>query len=305
MRILVTGADGFLGRGLVAALPNAYPDAERIVLTDRAFSATGSAAMEIVPGDLGDPDFIDRLVEPGFDLVFHLASIPGGLAESEQALGHRVNLIAPLGLANKVASQRPGATFVFASSIAVYGELGQKPVTVATGCRPLLTYGAHKLMTETLLSDMTRRGALSAVSLRFPGIVARPPTESGHGSAFMSKLFHAVRAGEAYDCPVPADSRCWWMSRAAAVRVLLHAAGRDHSWPSVIQPSVLHATIKDVADATSRVTGQASRVRFGSDLALQRIFGAMPALDAREATYLGFQADADLNMLATAALSGD
>ena len=71
MRILVTGADGFLGRGLVAALPNAYPDAERIVLTDRAFSGAVSSAMEIMPGDLGDPYFDDRLVEPGFDLVFH------------------------------------------------------------------------------------------------------------------------------------------------------------------------------------------------------------------------------------------
>ena len=305
MRILVTGADGFLGRGLVAALPDAYPDARSIVVTDRRFSGTALPAMEAVPGDLADPDFIDHLLEPGFDLVFHLASIPGGLAEREQTLGYNINLIAPLRLAQKLTEKCPGATLIFASSIAVYGALGQEPVTVDAGCRPLLTYGAHKLMTETLLSDMTRRGALSAVSLRFPGIVARPPTESGHGSAFMSQLFHAIRAGETYECPVPADSLCWWMSRPAAVKVLLHAAGRHDSRPAVIQPPVLHATVSQVVDATSRVTGKEPHVRFGTDLERQRLFGAIPALDAREAISLGFRADADLDMLAKAALSGD
>jgi D-erythronate 2-dehydrogenase len=305
MRILVTGADGFLGCGLVDALPKAYPHAQRIVLTDRAFSTFEPCSMERIPGDLGDPEFLDQLLEQVFDLVFHLASIPGGLAEREQTLGYKVNLIASLGLAEKLAQHRPGATLVFASSIAVYGELGDKAANVDTPCHPLLTYGAHKLMTEQLLSDMTRRGALGAVSIRFPGIVARPPTESGHGSAFMSELFHKIQAGDAYECPVPGDSHCWWMSRNAAVNVLLHAATRDKTWPTVIQPPVLHATVKDVVDATSQMTGKTSRIRFGTDVALQRIFGAMPPLDASEAISLGFRADSNLDTLARAALSGD
>lgn len=57
-----------------------------------------------------------------------------------------------------------------------------------------------------------------------------------------------------------------------------------------------------MADPTSRVTGLTSRIRFGTDVVLQRIFRAMPPLDAREAISLGFQADADLDMLANAAL---
>lgn len=306
MRILVTGANGFLGRGLVSALPKAYPDARCIVLTDRAFAtAEASGGMTLMPGDLADPDFLDRLIEPGFDLVFHLASVPGGLAEREQALGHQVNLLATLSLIEKLAGRRQGLRFVFASSIAVYGELGQEPVTEATACQPQLTYGAHKWMTEILLSDMTRRNILSAISLRFPGLVARPATESGHGSAFMSNIFHSIATGQPYHCPVSADSRCWWMSREAAIRVLLQGAGGAKSWPSVIQPPVLEATVKGVADAVARVTGHAAQVTYGDDATLQRIFGAMPPLHANAALSLGFQADVDLDALVKAALSGD
>lgn len=309
MRILVTGADGFLGRGLAAQLAKAYSHASRLVLTDRAFAGPASSGAETIAGDLGDTHFIDELLSPGFDLVFHLASVPGGLAETEQDQGHSANLLAPLALARGVAVQRPGARFVFASSIAVYGDLGDAVVTPETRPAPLLTYGAHKLMLEILLSDMSRRGALSAISLRFPGIVARPPSESGHGSAFMSQIFHRIAAGDAYDCPVPATSTCWWMSRRAAIAALLHAAHMPipapTRTPTVIQPPVLHASVHAVSEAIARAVGKPARIGWGDDSRLQRLFGTMPPLDARAAHDLGFLADADLDRLATAALSGE
>ncbi|MDH4414129.1 MAG: NAD-dependent epimerase/dehydratase family protein [Rhizobium sp.] len=305
MRILVTGAGGFLGRGLIARIADALPQARRIVLTDRVVEGLGGAGVDTIAGDLSDPAFRRALLDPGFDLVFHLASIPGSLAEREQGLGLSVNLLAPIGLAEDVAARQPGARFVFASSIAVYGNLGEDTVTGATACQPELTYGAHKRMTEVLLSDMTRRGALSAISLRFPGLVARPATESGHGSAFMSQIFHQIAAGTPYACPIAADSTCWWMSRPAAVETLLWAARLADPGTTVVQPPVLHADLTSVAAATARITGQAARIDWGNDPVLRQIFGAMPPLDASPALALGFRADADLDALARAALSGD
>jgi D-erythronate 2-dehydrogenase len=305
MRILVTGANGFLGRGLSARLAEAYPDASRLVLTDRELPPTFGSGIECIAGNLADPDVLAALLEPGFDLVFHLASIPGSLAEREQDLGRRVNLLAPIELASQVAARRPGARFVFASSIAVYGALNGQTVTEATPLAPAITYGAHKHMMETLLSDMTRQKALSALSIRFPGIVARPPTESGHGSAFMSLIFHRIAAGEDYQCPVPAESTCWWMSRAAAIKTLLHAAKIGDEVAGVVQPPALYACIGDVAAATAGVNGRQMRISWGHDEALRQLFGAMPPLDASRALSLGFRADANLETLAKAALSGD
>ena len=305
MRILVTGADGFLGRGLVNRLASDLADDAQLVLTDRAFSRHVPAGAVAMTGDLGNPDFLADLLERGFDRVFHLASVPGGLAEREQDLGHRANLEAPLALARGVAARKPGARFVFASSIAVYGDLKQELVTEGTPPAPLLTYGAHKLMTEILLSDMTRRGALSAISLRFPGIVARPETESGHGSAFMSQLFHRIAAGRDYDCPIAAESTCWWMSRQAAVSALLHAAEIETPCVTVVQPPVLHADLHSVSQAIAGVTGKQAQIRWGADEEIRRIFGSQPPLDAMPAIALGFRADADLKALAENALSGE
>ena len=305
MRVLVTGADGFLGRGLAARLATWLPQDATLVLTDRSIAKSPVAGAEAVAGDLADPVFRAGLLNPGFDLVFHLASVPGSLAERQQEAGLQVNLHAPISLATEVAAHRPGARFVFASSIAVYGALSGETVTQATPTSPLITYGAHKLMMELLLADMTRRGAVSGISVRFPGIVARPLSESGHGSAFMSQIFHHIADGRRFACPVPAESTCWWMSRQAAVEVLLTAAGLEDRVASVIQPPVLHASIRDVAAATARVTGRPALIDWGEDETLRRLFGAMPPLDATTATSLGFRADADLEALAHAALSGD
>lgn len=305
MRVLVTGAGGFLGRGLAQELANSRSRLSRLVLTDIAFSTEAPPGAEEVKGDLGEAGFLETLLESGFDLVFHLASVPGALAEKTPDLGYRTNVIASLELARRLAAARPQAKLVFASSIAVYGDLCGQTVTENTSIAPRLSYGAHKQMTEICLSDMTRRGELSAISLRLPGIVARPPAQSGHGSAFMSLIFHRIAAGEAYECPVPATASCWWMSRSAAVSALLHAASIGSATPTVVQPPVLHGTIGDVAAAVERITGRRARIEWGSDADLTRLFGAMPPLDASASLSLGFRADKDMDALARAALQGE
>ncbi len=304
MRVLITGASGFLGRGLAARAAQSLKGLTSLTLTDRAQTATVPAGALSKPGDLSDPAFLDDLLAPGFDIVFHLASIPGSLAEQEPEAGNRVNLLAPIALARGVAKASPGARFVFASSIAVYGQTGGAPVNESTATAPALTYGAHKLMTEILLSDLTRRGELSAVSLRLPGIVARPKQESGHGSAFMSLLFHHASAGEDWNCPVPGSSTCWWMSREAAASVMIRAASLPAGNASVIQPPALHATVQEVAEAAARVTGKPSGAHWGDNETLRRIFGAMPPLDASRALSLGFAPAETPEALARAALSG-
>src|SRR6185437_13402548 len=139
MRILVTGAAGYIGSALVQAL------------TGREVIGTDQSAPAAVLGNIAYPQFARSLITPEIGTVFHLASLVSGGAEQNFELGTKVNLDATRDLleACRMAGHCP--KFVFASSIAVYGGALPDPVTDDTPAAPRISYGAQKLMCETLI----------------------------------------------------------------------------------------------------------------------------------------------------------
>jgi len=312
-RVLITGAAGFVGARLTSRLCVPGTGVEHLVLVDRAGAPTSGAA-HWMEGDLADAGFIERLAAERCDTVFHLASLPGGVAEREPALGRRINLDATLDLFDAVARHAPptGArpVVVFASSIAVYGTGMLAVVDDLTPLRPPLSYGAHKRMAEIALADHSRRGELDGRSIRLPGIVARPRGPAGQASAFMSELLHALAAGERFTCPVSADAISWWMSAECAVRNLLHAARMEASaqppgrtW----QLPVLHLSLAEVVRALAEKFGEerSGLVTYSPDRALEAVFGRYPPLDDRLARLAGFVDDGTPLKLVESALHND
>lgn len=316
MRVLVTGAGGFIGATLLALLhERGAVGGQRIARLAAADQRLGGlpAGVEPLAGDLGAPALQQAIAAFAPDVVFHLAAVPGGAAEADYALGRRVNLDATLALFETLAAQKAtrGAgrppVVVYASTIAVYGTPLPAQVGPDTPLHPPLSYGAHKLACEVLLADFTRRGVLDGRALRLPGIVARPRGPSGLISAFMSELLHALAAGEPFTCPVGPEATAWWMSARRCAENLLHAAAMDVSaadagraWPL----PVLRLSIAEVVQALAAQYGadRIALVHYAPQPAVEAVFGRYPPLDDRAPRALGLRDDGTAQALVQRAL---
>ena len=305
-RVAVTGAQGFIGQALVRALCARHGSdslLELLLIDQVKPSAEELKDAQYFQGAFHDKAALQALKSFQPDVVYHLASVPGALAEKEQALGRAVNLDGTQALIDALAglfsqAKKP-VRFVFASSVAVYGALDpESPCLEDQRPSPKLTYGTHKLIIELYLADLSRRGLLDAVSLRLPGIVARPPTKTGHGSAFMSDIFHYILNQEPYQCPVSLEACCWWLSRLCCVENLMHAADintTDLPAHRTVQMPAITARVQEVVDVicTDRKVAS-SKLGFHPDENREALFGRSPVLMTPEAERLGFRHDGDM-----------
>lgn len=306
MHILITGAAGMIGRKLVERLVhdgslNGKP-IEALTLAD----VVAPEKPENFPGkidirtvDLPAPGVAEQLIAAEPDVIFHLAGVVSGEAETNFAKGYRVNLDGLLFLLEAIRKTGSGyhPKLVFSSSMAVYGAPFPESIPDDFHLTPLTSYGTQKSICELLLADYTRRGFLDGVGIRLPSICVRPGKPNKAASGFFSGIIREPLAGQEAILPVSDTILHTHASPRSAVGFLLHGAAltREQLGPRInlTMPGVC-CTIGEQIAALRRVAGDkvAARIRHQPDEMIIRIVGGWPhRMDASRARQLGFQVE--------------
>ncbi len=302
MRVVVTGASGFLGRRLVRALLSrgslCGETVEQVTAFDTAPDGIPDGRVRAIAGDIADPAQIAGLIDEQTSAVFHLAAVVSGQAEQEFDLGMAVNVRAFEALLERIRAVAPTARLVTTSSVAVFGGALPAVVPDSQAWEPQSSYGMQKAVCDLLLAEYSRRGFVDGRSLRMPTIVVRPGTPNRAASSFASGIIREPVHGVGAACPVAAETALWVMSPGQAVRNILHGAELPAAAlpRRVLNMPGLSVTVAAMLQALRRVCGDAAadRVRMQPDPAIQAIVGSWPgAFAAESARALGFTADAD------------
>lgn len=169
MRILVTGASGFIGAALCREL---LARGHAVRGTVRRLTAQADMPPGMQPALVQDiaGDFDRRNLLEGIDAVVHLAAIAHRAAGEGEL--RRVNVEAPVRLAEAAAGR--ARRFVFMSSIKVHGEdSGASAFSEADAHRPEDDYGRSKADAERALEAVAARSGTELVLVR-PPIVYGP-----------------------------------------------------------------------------------------------------------------------------------
>ena len=314
MRVLITGAAGFIGSHLVAALlrreqlRDASGKLQRIgelVLADTApiarATAHSSLPVRVETGDFCDPGFLRRLVGSGVDSVFHFASTLTIDAETNFARGLRVNVQGLMQLLETCRAQAQPPRVVFSSSIAAFGGPLPKTVDDTVAQTPQTSYGTHKAIVELLLNDYSRHGFIDARALRLPFVLIRPGAPTPAVSDRVAAIVREPLLGRDVVCPLAPETRIPVASarRVATALLAIHdlpAASFGHT-RAMNLPS-LTVSVGEMAEALKRFgqTRRLGRIIWEADAQLQAVVDGWPGKFVSErASRNGICADADFD----------
>jgi len=164
-RILITGGSGFIGRHAVSALS---ADGAQVGVVD--LKPHPDPGVDVVEGDIADPEVLKRAFDGGVDGVVHLAAVTSVLRSLERPeLTYRTNVEGTHRVL-EAAREAGASSLVFSSTNAVTGPMEEPAITERARLRPLTPYGATKAAGEMLMSAYTASYGVRCTCLRLTNV---------------------------------------------------------------------------------------------------------------------------------------
>lgn len=308
MKVLITGAGGFLGARLARQLL-------------RGGQLSGEKIDELILADLCAPP-ADLLADPHvrpltgaliaqssalaaerFDAVFHLAAAVSAECEADFDLGLRSNLDSTRALLDALRAAGNVPRFMFASSVAVFGpDPGLPMPTVVrdeTLPTPQSSYGIQKFICEQLVADYTRKGFIDGRNIRLMTVVVRPGRPNGAASGFLSGIIREPVNGQPAVCPVSPETKVALASPARTIEGIIAVSEVSREalgGRTAVNLPALTVSVGEMLDALEAEAGAQVRalVQFKPDAYIARMVGGWPAaFDLSRAQRLGLNPDPD------------
>lgn len=239
--ILITGANGEIGHGLIRYFAN-LPDAQPIVALDLKPLDVDLQPLvyESIVGDILDTDMLDDIQSRyAIDTIYHLAALLSTTSEKFPELAHQVNVQGTVNMLQMANKQDHTVKFIYPSSIAVYGlpdlttKANNPHIDENSFLHPTTMYGVNKLYCEHLGEyytehyqqlDTPHPNTIDFRCVRFPGIISAFTLPSGGTSDYAPEMVHAAIQGRDYDCFVRPDTTIPFMMMPDAIQALIQIA---------------------------------------------------------------------------------
>jgi threonine 3-dehydrogenase len=297
--VLITGAGGEIGHGLIARLAERSDRAIVALDVSRLDPAIAAKVDREITGSILDRGLLERvLAEFRVELVVHLAALLSSRAEFTPVTAHKVNVEGTLNLLefaqHEAESHGRPVVFMYPSSIAAYG-LPDRETKQSVGkvkedewAHPTTMYGCNKLYCEHLgmyyaryykqLAAEPASGKVDFRCVRFPGLISALTMPSGGTSDYAPEMVHAAAKGEPYDCFVRPDTRIPFMAMPDAVDALmaLASARRDQLTRTAYNVTAFNPSAREICDAVLQAFPSA-QIGWDTDEKRQGILDTWPA----------------------------